>query len=192
MRRTLQLNSASILLAALTMATGFATFAHEQSSATPEKSGMKATAVRITRQFAAPPDKVWRVWTEPRAVSQWFGSDPNGRVLSASLDVRPGGKFEVTFVDGDGTQHTAHGVYLQVVQPRLLEFTWNWKSEPGIETEITVALSAEESGATTMQFEHGKLIQTSTHNYVDGWRSTFDKMEHVISNLGHSGTRTDF
>lgn len=183
MRRILQLNSASILLAALTMATGSSIFAHELSFATLEEPSMKATAVRVTREFAAPPHKVWRVWTEPSAVSQWFGSDPNGEVLSASLDVRPGGRFEVTFADGDGTQHTASGVYLQVAPPRLLRFTWNWKSEPGVETEITVELSARDSNETTMQFEHGKLIRVSTHNYLDGWRSTFNKMEQVISSL---------
>jgi uncharacterized protein YndB with AHSA1/START domain len=183
MRRTLQLGSVSILLAALTLATSCSIFAHEPSFATSEEPGMQATAVRITRDFAAPLHKVWRAWTEPSAVSRWFGSDPNGKVLSASLDVRPGGRFEVTFIDGDGTQHTASGVYLQVAPPRLLRFTWNWKSEPGVETEITVALSAQDSNETTMQFEHGKLIHASTHNYLDGWRGTFNKMEHVISSL---------
>ena len=34
-------------------------------------------------------EKVWEAWTEPDIIMKWFGSDPNGEVLSAKLDVRP-------------------------------------------------------------------------------------------------------
>lgn len=140
---------------------------------------MPADSVHITWHFTAPPEKVWAVWTEPEAVRQWFGSDPKGKVLAAELSVQTGGRFEVTFADRDGTQHTASGVYQQVVPQQLLKFTWGWKSEPGVETFITVALSPEGSG-TKMQFEHGGLVQASSHDYSSGWRSTFQKFDKVL------------
>ena len=31
-------------------------------------------------------EKVWEAWTEPDIIMKWFGSDPNGEVLSAKLD----------------------------------------------------------------------------------------------------------
>src|SRR5690606_21242276 len=135
---------------------------------------MNASSVRITWHVAAPPEDVWAVWTEPEAVRQWFGSDPKGKVLDATLDVRVGGRFEVKFADGDGTEHTAEGVYQAVEPHRLLKFTWSWKSEPGVETLVTVSLLREGSG-TRMEFEHGGLIQASSHDYGAGWRSTFQK-----------------
>lgn len=145
----------------------------EQAQATPK-------SVRIAWTFAAPPAAVWAAWTEAGAVRQWFGSDPEGEVLEADLDVRPGGRFAVTFADRDGTQHTARGVYRRVVPHSVLEFSWGWDSEPGVTTVVTILLAADGDG-TSMQFEHGNLIHASSHDYASGWRSTFGKIENVIA-----------
>jgi len=140
---------------------------------------MPTNSVQISWRFEAPPARVWAAWTEPEAVRQWFGSDPNGKVLSAALNPQVGSEFEVTFADSDGTQHTASGVYQQVEPHRQLIFTWNWKSEPGIETLISISLTPEGTG-TQMQFEHSGLVQASSHDYAYGWRSTFQKFEKVL------------
>jgi len=137
-------------------------------------------AVRIDWIFDAPPEKIWAAWTDPGLVRQWFGSDPNGQVLAACLDVKPGGRFEVTFANADGTQYTAMGVYRRVEPFRLLQFSWQWKNEPGVETAIGVALFPDGTG-TRMEFEHAGLLHLSTHNYASGWRSTFEKMQKAIS-----------
>lgn len=136
--------------------------------------------VRIEWRFDAPPEKIWAAWTDASMVRRWFGSDPNGEVLATYLDVRPGGRFEVTFANADGTQYTALGVYRRVEPFRLLQFSWQWKNEPDVETSIRVALSAEGTG-TRMEFEHAGLIHLSTHDYASGWRSTFEKMEKAVS-----------
>lgn len=151
-----------------------------KSAPSEESTPMNPKSVRIDWKFTAPPAKVWAAWTQPRAVSQWFGSDPNGKVLNAYLDVRTGGRFKVTFADRDGTQHTASGIYQQVEPEQLLKFSWGWKSEPGIETEISISLLPEGTG-TRMQFEHAGLIHSSSHDYESGWRSTFAKIERVVA-----------
>ena len=140
---------------------------------------MQSDSVHITWHFPAAPEKVWAAWTQPELVKQWFGSNPDGKVSNATLDVRPGGKFAVTFVDADGTEHTASGVYQNVELHRQLKFSWMWKSEPGVETQVTVALAPEPNG-TTMEFEHGGHTHVSSHDYESGWRSTFEKMEKAI------------
>lgn len=144
----------------------------------PEQS-MKTNSVQITWQFAAPPASVWGVWTTPEGVQQWFGSDPNGRVLKAELDVRVGGGFEVTFADSDGTLHTASGVYQHVEPNKKLEFSWGWKSEPGVETQIKILFEPSGDG-TKMEFEHGGLVHASSHDYQSGWRSTFQKIDKIF------------
>jgi uncharacterized protein YndB with AHSA1/START domain len=136
-------------------------------------------SIRISWEFSASPAEVWAAWTQPELVREWFGSNPDGKVLRADLDVRPKGGFEVTFADPDGTQHTASGRYTIVEPNRLLRFTWAWKSEPGIQTIVTVALAAQGSG-TRMEFEHGELVHASSHDYARGWRSTFEKIERVL------------
>jgi len=67
------------------------------------------SSIRISRYFSEPPHEVWQAWTDPKLVKSWFGSDPNGTVIDASLDVRIDGTFEVTFSNSDDTQFTCIG-----------------------------------------------------------------------------------
>lgn len=136
-------------------------------------------SVRIERSFNAPPTAVWRAWTDPKMVSRWFGSDPAGKVLSARLEVRIQGQFEVTFADSNGSEHTCSGTYLEVLPAAKLSFTWHWRSEPGIETSVQVWLEPKGAG-THMRFEHSGLNATSTHDYAAGWQRTFEKLARVL------------
>jgi uncharacterized protein YndB with AHSA1/START domain len=126
-------------------------------------------------------ENVWRAWTDPALILHWFGSDPNGSGLSANLDVRAGGLFEVTFSDSDQTEHTCRGVYADVQEFSKLSFTWMWKSEPGVESFVTVILTSEKNNDTRMQFQHARLGTASMHNYLEGWRTTFLKLERMLA-----------
>ncbi len=153
----------------------FAAESREAMSNTPE-----SRSLTIDWHFDDPPERVWRAWTDPDWVARWFGSDPKGEVLRAELDARQGGRFEVSFRDSDGTQHTASGVYQHVQRPVDISFTWSWASEPGIETLVTVRLEPDGAG-TKMRFTHSRLGYATTHDYAIGWRSTFAKMQTVIA-----------
>lgn len=133
----------------------------------------------VVRDFDLSPEMIWKAWTEPQYMSRWFGSDPNGHVLKASADPRVGGVFSVTFADSDGTQHTASGEYLEVEPYSRLVFTWHWRSEPGHSSKVTVVLTPREDGVT-MRFEHAGIGYGSSHDYEQGWRQTFDKLERAF------------
>lgn len=172
-------------IGAVTAITIACTVSHrEDRQATMQRNQMSTHAVRIDWKFGAPPDRIWAAWTDPHMVRRWFGSDPNGTVLETYLDVRVGGRFEVTFANEDGKRYTATGVYRVVEHGRGLQFSWHWRDEPGVETAVSVALLPDGTG-TRMQFEHAGLVHRSTHNYESGWRSTFEKMERAVA----SGTR---
>ena len=141
---------------------------------------MNDDKVTIEIPINAPLEKLWKAWTDPALISKWFGSDPDGKVMNAELDVRTGGTFEVTFKDSDKTEHTCSGVYKDVQEFRKLVFTWAWKSEPGVESLVTVQLTPDIS-FTRMFFEHARLGTASRHNYLSGWKSTFAKLERVLS-----------
>jgi uncharacterized protein YndB with AHSA1/START domain len=137
-------------------------------------------AVLIEKTINAPLEEVWKAWTDPALIKNWFGSDLNGKVLNAKLDVQPGCSFEITFVDSDLTEHTCSGIYHEVQKFSKLSFSWMWKSEPGIESDITLMLTAE-GVATKMQFEHANLAGTSQHDYLSGWQRTFLKLEKMFA-----------
>jgi uncharacterized protein YndB with AHSA1/START domain len=136
--------------------------------------------VQLEILLSAPIEKVWNAWTDPNQIAKWFGSDPKGKVLKAILNVRPGGLFEVTFKDSDQTEHTCFGTYSVVREFRNLEFSWAWKSEPGMESHVTLVFTLE-GNFTRMLFSHTNLGKDSQHNYEIGWRATFLKLERLLN-----------
>jgi uncharacterized protein YndB with AHSA1/START domain len=136
-------------------------------------------SVHIEVKLPASVTDVWNAWTDPTLVLKWFGSDPRGVGLKASMDVRPGGKFEISFRGSDGIEHTCFGVYLEVEEPAELTFTWEWKSEPGVESLVTIVLTPRGEN-TQMQFEHAQVGSASAHDYLTGWTLTFDKLKNLL------------
>ena len=76
----------------------------------------------LSRIIDAPRDKVWRCWTEPELLMQWYCPRP-WRVTRAELDVRPGGRSYVLMEGPNGEQAPNPGVYLEVVPGRKLVMT---------------------------------------------------------------------
>lgn len=139
-----------------------------------------ASSITITHHFNAPAKVVWRAWTDPAIVRRWWGSDPDGVVTSAALDVRPGGRFEISFQDTSGDRHTCFGKYLRVETMTELDFTWSWRSEPHTTSRVNVVFAADENG-TRIRFVHGELRGGSDHDYAQGWRRTFAKLDRILS-----------
>jgi uncharacterized protein YndB with AHSA1/START domain len=84
---------------------------------------VSAQEITITRVLDAPRELVWKAWTEPEQLAQWWG--PRGTitpVASIAMDVRPGGAFRITSVSGEGSEMTVAGVYQEVVEPERLVF----------------------------------------------------------------------
>ena len=139
-----------------------------------------STTVRVEEEFPVTPAELWNAWTDPRLVMQWFGSDPAGKVLEAILVVRPGGRFTISFKDGDDTEHTCSGIYQDVVQFRKLSFTFTWKIEPGTEALIVLTFTAL-GGYTRLLLEHHNPGSAALHNYEKGWRATLAKLRGVLA-----------
>jgi uncharacterized protein YndB with AHSA1/START domain len=117
----------------------------------------------------------------------WFGSDPEGRVLSAESDTRPGGRFTVTFRNSDETEYTATGIYDAVDPNQKLSFTWEWANEPGNTSFVTVLFKPDPDKATRMEFTHANLWEGSAHNYLEGWKSTFAKLARTLADHPPAG-----
>lgn len=139
-----------------------------------------ASSITIHHHFDAAQNAVWHAWTDPAIVDRWWGSDPDGVVTSAAVDVRPGGRFVISFQDSSGDVHTCTGEYLRVEEMTELEFTWSWLSETNTPSRVTVVLAADETG-TRMRFVHGELRGVSGHDYAQGWRRTFSKLDRVLA-----------
>jgi uncharacterized protein YndB with AHSA1/START domain len=98
-------------------------------------------SLTLERFYPVAPEKVWRAWTDPQALSRWFGPGGSQPVASAELDVRVGGRFRVLFGGAEGREHEVQGVYREVVPNRRLVFTWTWpRTTPERESLVTIEL----------------------------------------------------
>lgn len=91
---------------------------------TARKDNRVSTADReisATRVFDAPRELVWRAWTDPKHVAQWWG--PNGfRNTIKQMEVKPGGTWLFTMHGPDGRDWPNKIVYIEVVEPERLVY----------------------------------------------------------------------
>ena len=76
----------------------------------------------ITRVFNATPEKVFKAWTDPALLKQWFAPLP-WTVAKAEADVRPGGTNLIVMRSPEGQEFPGYGVYLEVIKNQRLVFT---------------------------------------------------------------------
>ncbi len=87
----------------------------------------------IERTLEAPPDLVWRMWTDPEHLAAWYG--PGGATVPvATMDVRAGGSrllcLQMPTPDG-ARRMWFTGEYLEVVENRRLVYTDSMSDEHG-------------------------------------------------------------
>ncbi len=132
--------------------------------------------LRLERHYPVSPEKVWRAWTDPQALVEWFGPGEPGSVTHAETDVRMGGYFRVEFHTPDGEQHSVSGYYLDVTPHRRLQFSWAWRSTPERESLVTIDFVKTPTG-TRMNFVHTQFFdQAARDGHEGGWTQTFEKL----------------
>lgn len=137
------------------------------------------TAIRVERVFDASVSVLWKAWTEPELIKLWFGADPNGTVEQVIMDLQTGGAYEITFSDSDQSRHTCRGIFLTIIENKSLVYSWEWESEPGHISEVTVSFQPQ-GEKTLIELEHKNLDPASRHGYADGWSSALIKIEKML------------
>jgi uncharacterized protein YndB with AHSA1/START domain len=140
----------------------------------------------LKRTFDAPRDLVWKAWTDPAHLSQWWG--PKGFTSPrCEWEARPGGKIHIDMRGPDGTVHPMSGVMKEVMPPERLVFLSSALDENGksMFDVLATATFAEQSGKTTLTLELRVLTATArAPQYLKGmemgWKMSLDRLaEHV-------------
>lgn len=84
----------------------------------------------MTRVFDAPRDLVFKAYTSPEAVAQWWGQRATTTIVD-KCDVRPGGEWRYIQRDADGNEYAFNGEYLEVTPPSRLVNTFEFEMMPG-------------------------------------------------------------
>jgi uncharacterized protein YndB with AHSA1/START domain len=128
------------------------------------------TRLEVSRTLAAPPERVWRAFTEPAALAAWFWPERFGP--TAEVDLRTGGRFRIA---GPRVGMAVSGDYVEIEPPKRLVFTWQWDGEAE-QTLVTVTLVAVADG-TDLTVVHERFADdTSRDNHVQGWSDCLDRL----------------
>jgi uncharacterized protein YndB with AHSA1/START domain len=144
----------------------------------------------FSRLINAPREKVFRAWTDPELLKQWFAPLP-WTTPRAELDVRPGGSNLIVMRGPNGQEFPNQGVYLEVVKNERLVFTdaYSRAWEPAAKPFMTVILTFEDhSGKTkyTVRVRHWTEADRETHEkmgFHTGWGQCADQLEALVAKL---------
>ncbi len=135
--------------------------------------------VLITRVFEAPREQVFRAWTEPAEVAAWYGPEqfeaPRERI---TIDLRVGGRWELTMVRRDGAGEFAIGYeILELVEPELLVMRSDPMPEMGMAEGTIVRVELHDHGdKTRMTLSDGPLPSAGRGPAEAGWNAALDKL----------------
>jgi uncharacterized protein YndB with AHSA1/START domain len=144
----------------------------------------------LTRLINAPREKVYRAWTEPELLKQWFAPKPYTTPI-VEIDVRPGGSAYFVMRGPDGKDLPNHGVYLEVVPNERLVSTDAYVKawEPSEKPFMTLILTFEDEGGKTRytaRVRHWTVADREAHEkmgFHEGWGICADQLEALVAKL---------
>ena len=119
----------------------------------------------LTRLIDAPRAALYRAWTEPELIKQWFVPKP-WSIAAAETDVRAGGSSLIVMRDPEGTEYPNRGIYLEVVPNEKLVFTDAYTSawEPSDKPFMTVTVTFEEEAGKTRYTARARHFHVAGHH----------------------------
>jgi uncharacterized protein YndB with AHSA1/START domain len=145
----------------------------------------------LERTLQAPRMAIWRCWTEPALMEQWFCPKP-WRVTDVKTDLRAGGASSMLMRGPNGEAFPNNGVYLEVVPGQRLVFTdaftsaWQPSGKAFMVGEITLA-DAPGSGtlykAIARHWNAEDRAQHEAMGFHQGWGIAADQLEALAKTL---------
>jgi uncharacterized protein YndB with AHSA1/START domain len=163
-----------------------------QSRANPaEGAGIPVRPFVMKRVFDAPRDLVWKAWSEPERLAQWWGPK-ECELRVASLDFRPGGVFHYAMDWPDGRTMWAHFVYREIVTPEKIVFVNSFSDEHRNVTRCPFSQTwpLEVLNSVTLSERDGRTdlaLHVIPLNPTDEERDTFESWSASLGQ-GYGGT----
>jgi uncharacterized protein YndB with AHSA1/START domain len=157
-----------------------------------EMSGTQSaeTDFVFTRVFDAPRELVFKVWTEPERLAQWWG--PKGSTIGVQkMELRPGGIFHYFMRRPEG-QMWGKFVYREIVAPERIVFVNSFSNEKGetVRGPFHPKLPSEILNTVTLREQEGKTTLTLRGrpiNATEEERTTYASFRRSM-NQGFAGT----
>ena len=122
--------------------------------------------------IAATPEDVFRALVDPQLVVKWWGGQGAGqsfRCTHFQCDLRAGGTWRSSGVDGEDRPFEATGEYVEVDPPHLLVQTWvaSWTAQ--VKTTVRWELQATSNGTLVRHQHSGLAVRPDVAKSFRGW-----------------------
>lgn len=145
----------------------------------------------LTREIDAPRAKIFRAWTEPELLKQWFAPLPYTTPV-VEIDPRSGGNSFIVMRGPDGTDMPMHGVYLEVVPNERIVFTdafdlaWRPSAKPFFTGIITLKDNGKGGTTYTAVARHWTAEDRKAHEemgFHEGWGQCVDQLAALVARI---------
>jgi uncharacterized protein YndB with AHSA1/START domain len=131
--------------------------------------------------FDAPWERVFRAWTDPVMLKQWFRAAPNFTTPIAEVDLRVGGRYRLGMKPPESDQvHIATGEYRLIQPPEKLVFTWAWEGAAVPETLVTIEFRqiGHQTEITLTHKNFHDPAERDQHN--QGWQACLTQLSLIL------------
>ncbi len=145
----------------------------------------------LTRLLDAPADKLFRCWTTPELIKQWFAPLPYTTPV-AEVELKVGGRNNIVMRSPDGQDIPCPGSYLEIVPGRKLvftdAFTGDWNPREGAPFMVAVVTFEPEGEKTryTATVRHWTQADREKHQQMgfhQGWGQCADQLEALAKTI---------
>ena len=142
--------------------------------------------IRIEREFDAPRDRVFAVYTDPEMIPEWWG--PHGTTtIVDKMDVRPGGSWRFVGRGADGSETAFRGTYREITPPERIVQTFEWEGMPGyvsVETATFEDLGDRTRVTTTSIFHTAEERDGMLASGMEGGlNETYARLDELLARL---------
>ena len=146
-----------------------------------------ALAFSMSRLFNAPRELVWKVYTDPELVSEWWGPRYLTTVVD-KMEVKVGGVWRFVQKDPKGNEYAFNGVFKEVAPPERLVYTFEFEPMAGHISTDTLVLEELPGGKTkitatttfdTLEDLEGMLQSGMEGGAVESW----DRLEELLATV---------
>ena len=144
--------------------------------------------LRIERVFDAPRDVVFKAFTDPELIAQWWGPRGTETVVD-EVDFRTGGDWRFVSRDSDGGETAFRGTFREVVAPERIAWTFEWDGMPGYPMVQTLTLEDLGDGRTrvvslTMAFTREERDGMLGSGMEGGMNESYAALDKLLAKLG--------
>lgn len=135
--------------------------------------------ISITRIFNAPVELVWKAWTEPEHIENWWGPNDFTSTIH-KMDFQVGGEWNLTMHGPDGTNFPNRSIFKEIILHKKIMF------EHFSPHFFTTVLFESKGNETVLEWsmlfdsEEMREVVIKVHKADEGLKQNIEKLEKYL------------